>query len=250
MRAAFPIKTPKRLPSRIDPCPIVEAIFEARFVSPQPWATMPGLLFAQIRNRYPEQKSLPVSQMPEEMRRQDPNLIILPLMQFLSESFLIQLGPRVVSLVTKPNAYPGWQAIEKELKWLLERLKEAGFVAETERISARYVDFFQGDVFKAFRLGLQINDKPLRGAQTDITTFLKRGSLSVRLQATNAAIVATKDGPTAGSVLDIDAWFGPLDADIFGNGLERFAEAHYAIKGMFFGLIKPGFLSKLNPAYE
>ena len=107
MSDAFPILIPDRLPISISPCPIVEAIFEARFVSPQPWATMPGLLFAQIRERYPEQKTLPVAQLPEEMRRQDANLLVLPLIQFLSDDFLIQLGPRVVCLVTKPNAYPG-----------------------------------------------------------------------------------------------------------------------------------------------
>ena len=250
MSDGFPIQIPERLPVHIDPCPIVEAIFEARFVSPQPWATMPGLLFAQIREKYPEQKNLSLAQLPEELRRQDPVLMILPLIQFLSDNFLIQLGPRVVSLVTKPNAYPGWSAIEQELKWLLERLKEAGFVGETERLGARYIDFFGGDVFSVLRLGLQINDQPLRGTQTDITTFLKRDSLSLRLQVTNGAIVATKDGPTSGSVLDVDGWFGALDVDLFGNGLTRFAEAHQAIKGLFFGLIKPELLSKLNPAYE
>ena len=34
------------------------------------------------------------------------------------------------------------------------------------------------------------------------------------------------------------------------DGLARFAEAHHAIKGLFFGLIKPELLSKLNPTYE
>jgi uncharacterized protein (TIGR04255 family) len=250
MSDGFPIQIPVRLPIRLTPCPIVEAIFETRFVSPQPWATMPGLLFAHIREKYPEQKTLPMAQLPEELRRQDPALLILPLIQFLSETFLIQLGPRVVSLVTKPNAYPGWSAIEQELKWLVERLKGAGFVGETERLSARYIDFFGGDIFTALRLGLQINDQPLRGTQTDVTTFLRRDALSIRLQATNAAIVATKEGPTSGSVLDVDGWFGPLEVDLFGNGMARFAEAHHAIKGLFFGLIKPELLSKLNPTYE
>ncbi len=222
MSDAFPIQIPERLPIRITPCPIVEAIFEARFVSPQPWATMPGLLFAQIREKYPEQKTLP----------------------------LAQLRPRVISLVTKPNAYPGWSAIEPELKWLLERVKAAGFVGETERLSARYIDFFGGDVFPGLRFGLQINDKPLLGGQTAVTTILRRGPLAIRLQATNGAIVATKEGPKPGSVLDIDAWFGPLDVDLFGNGLARFGETHDAIKGLFFGLIKDELLAKLNPTYE
>ncbi len=250
MSDGFPIHIPEPLPIRIAPCPIVEAIFEARFVSPQPWATMPGLLFAQIREKYPEQKELPMAQLPEEFRRQDPALLRLPLIQFLSKHFLIQLGPRVISLVTKANAYPGWAVIEAELKWLLERVQAAGFVGETERLSARYIDFFGGDVFTALRLGLQVNDQPLRGTQTDVTTVLRRGSLAIRLQVTNGAIVMTKEGPKSGSVLDVDAWFGPLEADLFGNGLARFGEAHHAIKGLFFGLIKDELLAKLNPTYE
>ena len=250
MSDSFPIQIPEHLPIRIEPCPIVEAIFEARFVSPQPWDTMPGLLYAHIRDKYPEQKTLPVAQVPPELRRQNPALIHLPLIQFLSEHFLIQLGPRVVSLATKPNAYPGWTAIEQELGWLLERLKAAGFIGETERLSTRYIDFFGGDVFTELRLGLQINDQPLHGTQTDVTTVLRRGALTIRLNVTNGAIVGTQDGPKPGSVLDVDAWFGPMEVDLFGNGLLRFGEAHQTIKGLFFGLIKPELLAKLNPVYE
>lgn len=249
MSDPFPIQIPERLPLRIDPCPIVEAIFEARFVSPQPWATMPGLLFAGIREKYPEQKNLPAAQLPEELRRQDPNLLILPLIQFLSDNFVIQLGPRVVSLVTKTNAYPGWTAIETELTWLWQRLEAAGFVGEAERLGARYVDYFGGDLFSDLRLGLQVDGKSWQGAATNLTTFFKRESLSIRLQINNGAIVAFKEAPMTGSVLDIDAWFGPLDVDLFGNGLRRFAEAHQVIKGLFFGLIKPQLLDKLHPVY-
>lgn len=250
MNDAFPIKIPERLPVHISPCPIVEAIFEARFVSAEAWATMPGLLFAQIREKYPEQKQLPVAQLPEDVRRQDPALQILPLIQFVSDNFLIQLGPRVVSLVTKPNTYPGWTAIELELKWLIERLKAAGFVGETERIGVRYIDFFSSDIFDALQLGVQINDRPLTKVQTDLTTVLRRDQLAIRLQVTNGAIVATKEGPKPGSVLDVDAWFGPPEADLFANGLQSFAGIHQTIKGLFFGLLKPDFLGKLNPTYK
>lgn len=250
MSDAIPIEIPERLPIRIARCPIVEAIFDARFVSPQPWTTMPGLLFAQIRERYPEQKDLPLAQLPEEVRRQDSALVFLPLVQFLGESFSIQLGPRVVALLTKPNVYPGWSAIKEELTWLIKKLKAAGFVGETERLAARYIDFFSGNIFGALRLGLQIDEKPWLATQTDLTTLLKLGELSIRLHVTNGAIVATKDGPKTGSVLDIDASFGALNVDLFENGITRFGEAHHAIKGMFFGLIKPEMLSRLEPTYE
>jgi len=205
MSEPFPISIPDRLPNRIDPCPIVEAIFEARFVDSESWATMPGLLYAQIREKYSEQRSLPLTRVPEEFRRQDPTLQHLPLLQFLSHDFVIQLGPRVVSLVAKPNAYPGWPAILEELGWMVERVKAAGFVGETERLGVRYVDFFDGDVFPELRLHLAVNDHPLLGAQTDVTTVLRRGPLAIRLRVSNGAIVATAQGPKPGSVLDTDA---------------------------------------------
>lgn len=250
MSNAFPIPIPDRLPFRITPCPIVEAIFEARFISPEPWATMPGLLFAKIRDRYREQRTLPLAQLPEEIRRQQPGLLRLPLLQFLSRDFLIQLGPRVVSLVTKPNAYPGWSAVQRELNWLQEQLKAAGFIGETERLGARYIDFFSGDIFPSLRLGLNIDNQPLRGMQTDLTTVLRRGALTIRMAVTNGAIVTTKEGPKTGSVLDVDAWFGPTGVDLFENGLARFADAHQAIKELFFGLIMPELLARLQPQYE
>jgi hypothetical protein len=38
--------------------------------------------------------------------------------------------------------------------------------------------------------------------------------------------------------------------DLFENGLARFGEAHEAIKGLYFGLLKPEMLARLNPVYE
>lgn len=250
MAENFPIPIPPRLPVCIDPCPIVESIFETRFTSAVPWATMPGMLFAQIRDRYPNQKSLPLSQMPDEWRKQDPTLAHLPLLQFLNNKFLVQVGPRLVSLATQPNAYPGWKAISTELAWLLERLKKAEIVSETERIGVRYIDFFPEDIFPRLLLAMRINEQPMAGAECDVSTVLHRGSMVIRLRVTNAAIVSLLGVPKKGSILDVDAWFGALNASVFEDGCERFDEAHRAIKELFFGLLRPEFLAMLNPVYE
>src|SRR2546425_12271057 len=95
MNGDFPIPIPERLPAKINPCPIVEAILEIRFVTSESWRTLPGLLFGSIRGRYPEQKDLPLAQLPEEIRRREPAFTYQPLVQFLSRDFLIQFGPRV-----------------------------------------------------------------------------------------------------------------------------------------------------------
>jgi len=250
MPETFPIPIPARLPVRISPCPIVEAVFEIRFTSTEPWATMPGLLYAEIRQKYCEQKQLPIAHMPEEIRRQDPVMARLPLMQFLGSDFLIQLGPRVVNLVTKPNAYPGWAAIESELRWTLERLQKVGFVSEGKRLGVRYIDFFAGDIFQSLKLGLHLDDRALGGVEADVTTIFRRGPLTMRLRLANGAIVARPAGPQPGSVLDMDAWFGALDFDVFKDSPSRFAEAHQAIKELFFGLLRKEYLATLHPEYE
>lgn len=151
------IQFPSRLPDRITPCPIIEAVFEARFVSTESWATLPGLLYGQIRDRYKEQVNLPLLQVPESIRTQDPAFTHLPLLQFKGGKFIVQLGPRVISLVTKPRDYPGWPAIIEELGWLVARVRAAGFVRETERIGVRYIDFFSGDIFPHLRIGVQVD---------------------------------------------------------------------------------------------
>jgi len=250
MSQEFPIPMPERLPIKIDPCPIVEAILEIRFITSESWRTLPGLLFAHIRERYPEQKDLPLAQLPDEIRRHEPAFTYQPLVQFLGRDFLIQFGPRVVSLVTKPNQYPGWAAVETEMTWLLGQLQKLGFVSEGERLGVRYINFFVFDVFEKLLLDVTMGGKRLAGPELSITTVLPRLPLTARLQVANSAILGTGDDAKHGSVLDVDVWLGSLDFEIFQNGLAKFGEAHQFEKQIFFGLLKPEFLGTLNPIYE
>ena len=249
MPQAFSISTPETFPIRIEPCPIVEAVFEVRFVGPESWETVPGLLYAQIREKYNEQQIMPGPLVSEESRRQDPALPYTPRMQFLSKDFRIQLGPRVVTLVTKPMTYPGWQAIQEELGWFIQRIKAAGFVGETERLGVRYIDFFEGDVFPNLRLHVAVNDQPLYGHETDVRTVSQGGKIFISLRINNAIVFSSPQGPKPGSMVDLDGWLGPLEVDLFENGLAQFGETHHAIKRLFFGLLKPEFLATLNPVY-
>lgn len=250
MNDDFPIPIPDRLPIKIDPCPIVEAILEVRFTTSESWRTLPGLLFAHIRERYPEQKDLPLAQLPEEIRRQEPAFTYQPLVQFLSRDFLIQFGPRVVSLVTKPNQYPGWLAVEHEITWLLARLETLNFITEGERLGVRYVNFFSFDIFEKLLLDIATGGMQLAGAELSVTTVLHQAPLTARLQVANSAILGTGNDAKRGSVLDVDVWLGSLDFEIFQNAVAKFGEAHQFEKQIFFGLLRPEFLDTLSPVYE
>lgn len=221
-----------------------------RFTTNESWRTLPGLLYAHVRARYPAQRDLPLAQMPEEFRRQDTSVTYAPLIQFIREDFIIQFGPRVISLATKTNSYPGWQAFRGEMTWLLSQVRDSGFIAEGERLGARYINFFQNDVFGQSVLGACVNGDRLDTNELSIATVMKRPPFVARLSMANSAIVALADRPKRGSVVDLDVWVGSLDFDLFSDGLEKFDEAHLYEKQIFFGLLTPEFTASLNPVYE
>lgn len=247
MDAAFPFLIPDPLPHRISPCPILEAVLEIRFVTQESWNVLPGLLYSLIRGKYPEKFDLPLSRLPEEFRRQDPTLVYLPLVQFHSHDFILQFGPRVVSLVTKPDAYPGWQQIRTELVWLIGILESAAFITEGERLGVRYINFFPHNIFPNLTIGAHVRGTPLDAPELTLTTAFHRPPLSGRLVVTNGALVQRGDTRASGSVMDIDVWASSLDFDLFSDGLARIDELHTLLKGVFFSLLKPEFLAKLAP---
>jgi uncharacterized protein (TIGR04255 family) len=250
MNDSLPIPRLDRMPVRINPCPIIEAIIEIRFVSSEPWRTMPGLLFGHIRERYTVSRDLPLATFPEDFRRQNPALMYLPLVQFVRSNFLIQFGPRVVSLVTSPNQYPGWQEMKTEMAWLLEQIKISGFVSEAERLGVRYFNFFSEDIFAHLHLRTFIGAKALESDEVSISTVFRQVPMTARLNVSNSVIVGGPDNPRSGSIFDVDVWIGALDFELFSNGLQRTDEAHDFEKRIFFGLLKPDFLAKLNPEYS
>jgi uncharacterized protein (TIGR04255 family) len=245
----FPIPIPERMPTRINPCPILEAILEIRFVTREDWSVLPGLLYNQIRDRYPDKRNLPLSQIPEDIRRSNADLVYKPLLQFVGKRFMIQFGPRVVSLAVGRD-YPGWGQIHNEMTWLLQKLAAATFIAESERLGMRYIDFFSGDVFPNLIIRTFVGDRVLSGPEMTLTKVLRKDSFTARLLLSNSAFVAAGNESLPGSVIDTDVWLGPNDFELFENGIDRFSAAHQLNKSIFFGLLKPDFLATLSPNYQ
>lgn len=249
MTPTFPNVLEGPLPSRISPCPIVEAILEIRFSTTKSWRMLPGLLLSTIREKYPKTQDLPLAQVPEEVRRKEPNLTYKPLVQYQGKDFIIQLGPFVVSLVTKQHSYPGWQALRAEMEWLVEMLKKSGFVEEGKRLGVRYVNFFDFDVFSKLNLEVKYGENSLADSELGVVAVLKQPPFKARLQVSNNVTMESANKVCGGSVVDVDVWLGSLDFEPFVDSMEKFTEAHELEKQIFFALLKHEFLSTLNPEY-
>jgi len=250
MEPDFPIRFPQKLPSRLEKCPIIEAVLEVRFLATEQWRNLPGLLLPKIRGRYPQQTDLPLAQVPELLRQQQANLSTQPLMQFSNAQFTINFGPRVIGLVTKTKAYPGWELFSKEMAWLIDCLKDTGFIQEGERLGVRYINFFEDDLLSNLVLETQVAGKPLVGSEMLLSFGLRKAPFVVRLQVIKGAIGNFDKGPILGNVLDVEVWLESNDFDLFGNGMDRFNEGHTLAKQIFFGLLKEEFLRNLNPTYS
>src|SRR5690349_961480 len=103
-----------RLPSKITPDSIEEAITEVRFESSLPSDAIFGVVYQAFHKTYPIVEKQPILQLPDFIRENDPSLAFRPHYQLKKENYILQIGPKALSLaVRKP--YVGWPAYRAEL---------------------------------------------------------------------------------------------------------------------------------------
>jgi len=245
----FPVKIVNPLPLQIDPCPIVQAIFEIRFTTNTPWAQLPGKIAGLLGDRYVGQE-LPLFELPDQFKQHIPGSVYLPQYQFHSEQFVVNLGPQMIGLGVQAMNYPGWSMVHAELSTFLNKVVKDGFMGEGARLGVRYSDFFELNIFDHIDLDILLNGKTLNDKDRQFTTVFQEGPMTIRLVLINGAIMENSHGPRRGSVLDIDVAFGPLDFNLNSDVLERFTQAHDTIKNIFFGLVSADLLESLKPKYS
>jgi uncharacterized protein (TIGR04255 family) len=67
-----------KLPKKISPCPIVEAIIEIRFDASLPGDAIFGIIYNMLKDEYTNLEKLPILELPDAIRTTDPNLMYSP----------------------------------------------------------------------------------------------------------------------------------------------------------------------------
>jgi uncharacterized protein (TIGR04255 family) len=239
------------LPKRINPCPIIDSVVELRFDSEFPVDAIFGVVFAAVKNEYAGFQRLPVSEVPEVIRIQDPNLKYAPFYQAVSSSFILRVGPRVISL-SNVGEYVGWDKFFLKLKEVLEKLKGTGVVAKFTRLGIRYIDFFEGDIFNNVNLTIpeiQVNEKPLPSKQQVYRSLVENGKFLTNIQIANNTQVTVRSVQKTGSLFDSDTFFEAASGFNFTGLNELIDECHVREKEIFFSLLKQEFINTLHPEY-
>ncbi|HRI75527.1 MAG TPA: TIGR04255 family protein [Alphaproteobacteria bacterium] len=243
-----------KIPKKITPCPIVEAVVELRFkpTSGIPKEAIPGILFSRlVSSDFSEFNKLPVTEIPEFVRENDPNLKYAAL--YASQhrkipSLRFQFGPRTCTLVSGVE-YTGWATLHDKLGELMRDIHTLSFVKEIERVGLRYISFFKdSNVFNHTRSSFELAGNSMLNSGTTVRSEFQLENFTCTLQISNTAQLA--DGQT-GSLIDIDVFKSFPEGKNFEikTFMDTAIEAHNIEKKVFFGLLKPEYLEQLNPEY-
>jgi uncharacterized protein (TIGR04255 family) len=238
-----------KFPRKIDPCPLREAVAEIRFDSTWPGDAVFGVVYSAVREKYPKSEKLPVLQVPEVVRTNDPGFTYLPYYRLIGEGFLIQIGPKVVSVITQ-EPYPGWERFVSEIQQVFETVKPLGFIDKVTRFAIRYINFFTDlDVFKNIKLGITLDGKDFTSNQMFFRTIVNRDRFHCLLQVGNDTQMQKDESVNSGSIIDIDTYWVNEDAEFFEQMGALLQEAHDVEKELFFSLLRTEFFNTLNPIY-
>jgi uncharacterized protein (TIGR04255 family) len=237
-----------KVASKIDPCPVREAIMEVRFESTVDDGAVFGIIFNQLQKEYSKITNLPILEIPASIRKNDSNLIYLPYYrtEALSDNNkLIQIGPKVFSVVVR--GYPGWEVFKKDIQNGLDKLFKSGVVKSISRFSLRYINFFEFNILPKTNLSIKINEDPLESTNTVMRFELQNdnNTLSILTMASHVQM-KTELGEKNGSSIDIDTLINGPIGDFFSNGEEIMEKCHTIEKKLFFKILSEEYASTLK----
>jgi uncharacterized protein (TIGR04255 family) len=229
--------------------PIVESICEIRYsINESLPVDLQTAIFISSLNLTSAVETLPILQMPEQIRKSDPNLRYIPYYKFQFNDSVVQVGPRVL-VVASPLPYIGWDKMRLNLTQILDSLLKNPNVSNIERIGLRAIDFFDFDVINKTTVKYTGPVK-LPVEQYNYLVVYNKEKSKVKLQIANQANFETITSKRTGSLIDIDAF---CDNDLERSLdfiLSKVAELHDLSKEIFVQTLTSEYLNELGPQYE
>lgn len=235
-----------KLPEYIEPCPIIDALVEIRFSTNTHPNAVFGLLYNSLKTDFEKVESLPILQLPEQVRINDKNLKYKPHYKISSKDYVVQIGPEVITISSFPQ-YLGWHEFSKKIYDVLSKIEQPSIIDEIQRVGIRYINFFNSNIFNNITLSININNEPINNENTVIRTQFAHESFNSTLQIANNAVDNNNEH---GSIIDIDTFTTEGLNDFFSNKEEIINSGHKEEKRLFYSLLKKNFLDSLNPTYK
>lgn len=237
----------KKFPTKISPCSIIEATIELKFDSDLPKGAVFGILYNALKDSFGKVEQLPLAALPLEVIENDPNFKYKALYRLTDGTFDAQVGYDVVTFHS-PKEYIGWEEFAKNIVVFFEKVKKSQVVTTPISLLLRYVNFFEFNIYEKINLQIELlNEKHTSNNLVFRTEFLENNFWRV-LQVANNVTMSGDFGQKQGSLVEIICSYN--ESNILENFENIINEAHQIEKELFFGLLKPEFLTTLNPQYD
>ncbi|MBR5907042.1 MAG: TIGR04255 family protein [Bacteroidales bacterium] len=242
----------KRIPIKLDNCPIVESVLEFRFDSHVAREVVFPILFSSINSDFQSPIALPTLQIPDSVKAMDPNLKDQPSYRLLlkeNPNFSLQIGPRVVSFSFNQN-YRGWDAFQDYVISYFTRLKQTNIINRVTRMGFRVINFFEWDIFKrGTEVSIFLQGKEIPYRETTLRTKFINGDYQSVVNIINNAQLNSPSGKKTGSIIDIDTCL--MNCENFFQKLpEYMGKAHSIEKEIFFNLLNDDLIESFKPSYN
>lgn len=247
----------KKLPTKLTTEPLLDAIFEARFVSTAPLSSiLPGILFGRLEGDKTIER-LPAADIPQQIRSSDPNLKFAPLVRLQCQHVAILVSDSSVAVACR-MPYPGWATFKTLIIQTLEIIGASKLVQKVERYSLKYVDMLESmnlsEQIGLVNVAIVVGQHNLAAETFQVRIEIPEKTFINAVQILTNAVATLPDNTTKqGLIIDIDTVqnVNGLSLDeLLSNFSDHLTELHQANKTMFFACLKDATIESLGPTYD
>ncbi|AGX88040.1 TIGR04255 family protein [Candidatus Symbiobacter mobilis] len=246
-----------KLPKRLRKEPLLDALFECRFDAHFPVSNiLPGILFSEFEGEK-QLERLPQSEIPEVIRKSDPNLQYVPLVRIRFQNYSFLVGDRSVAVACN-LPYKGWNDFKATIIKLIGVLKKSGLVDKVLRYSTKYVDLIHSndptDQVDLANLSLRIGSHNLTKESYQVRMEISvEGFINIIQIISGTRVIIPGKPEQEGVVIDIDTIkdIGGISVEQLEQDLDSALEhIHRVSKETFFDCLTEQTLMRLEPEYE
>jgi uncharacterized protein (TIGR04255 family) len=246
-------------PSKVERDTIFECVFEVRFSEGHPSADdlLPGMLFQSLGKHFSRTVPQQIGQVPKQFRNLDPNLTYLASHALEADNMRMMIGSRVAAIAF-PKPYMGWEGVRPLILECFEAVQATKLIGPIERLGLKYTNLLdvgsdENDLGQ-LQIDLKLNGFDYRRSGLVIKSEIERndcvGIVQILTGAKATVVVKNRLEESKGVLLSVDVYRdGPFlnFSDELPNLLDIL---HSTEKELFFGLLAPETLQKLNPSWS
>lgn len=248
-----------KIPKKISPDRIKDAIVEIKYTSKIPFEIVVGLFFNSLDDSYNyTNRPMLNPELPVNTQGNIPLQISFPLTGhslFYNDKIKIQIQPNSI-IFNCLNDYIGWNSYKIEIEKVLEQVSKSSVIEKYVRIGMRYISEYPNiDLQECVKFSFSFGMKNIKSDTYSFHSEFNWDDFRIILNLNNnLLVISSKETETPNSItpvslIDIDVISENLAEENLQSLLEKIDKVHTKEKEVFFNLLNNNFLSSLNPQY-